>query len=158
MVPASEAWTLIKPGSAGSPRGGCRAGLWPPLCWVRTASCTPPGGAVHVELHIFSAVGLPETPALSLLSRPALLVPLSPRWGFHLTTVLSWRQPMVCSPQLCFPETTPSCRLPSGRSCEFLNGHKEVAWDPAGEREQPRGPGARGTDRQTLLCLLDNTL
>lgn len=43
MVPASEAWTLIKPDSAGSPPGGCRAGLWPQLCWVRTTGCAPPG-------------------------------------------------------------------------------------------------------------------
>ena len=44
MVPASEAWTLIKPDSAGSPQGGCRAGLWPQLYWVRTTGCAPPGG------------------------------------------------------------------------------------------------------------------
>lgn len=158
MVPASEAWTLIKPDSAGSPRGAAgldsgpsRVGSGPPAAHLQ-------GGAVHVEHHIFSAPGLPGTPALSPLPWLAFLVPLSPRWGFDLTTVLSWRRPMVCSPQLCFPETEPSCCLPSRRSWEFMNGHKEVARDPAGEREQSRGPRARGTDRQTPLCLLDKSL
>lgn len=156
MVPASQAWTLVKPDSAGSPWGGCRAGLWPQLCWVRTTGCAPPGGRRSVSRRVFSAPGLPGAPALTPLPWLAFLVLLSPRWGSNLTTcenttsacVLSWRRPMVCPPQLCFPETEPSCRLPSRRGWEFMNGHKEVARDPAGEGSSPEGSGPEGrTDR-----------
>ena len=158
MIPASEAWTLIKPDSEGSP--GEDAGLGSGRCCARSG---PPAahlqGAPFMWNASFSLLqAFQRLRPFPPLPRLALLVPLFPCWGFHLKTVLSWRQPMVCSPQLRFPETKPSCHLPSRRSCEFLNGHKEVAWDPAGEREQPRGPRARGTDRQTPLCLLDNSL
>lgn len=88
------------------PWGGCRArGVWPQLCWVSTTRHAPPGGAIHVECHVFSAPDLPETLALSPPSLASPPVPLlSPLWDFDLTTILSWPQPMDCFSPTLFPK------------------------------------------------------